>query len=279
MRIDAHQHFWTYDPGRYGWILEDGLDPLARDFLPEDLQPLLEKAGVDGTVAVQARQDVEETEWLLDLTRAHDWIRGVVGWLDLRSDEADVDLERLRAREGGERLVGIRHVVQAEPDGFLDDEDFRDGVRKLAKHGLTYDVLVYERQLAEAVRFCASLSDQRLVLDHIGKPRIAAGEIDEWKRSLVELGAMEHVTCKLSGLVTEADHDAWTYEQLGPYMDATFEAFGPDRILFGSDWPVCLVAAQYERIVEVFDAWGRSLSLVGGGVDPERAVRATYGIG
>lgn len=279
MRIDAHQHFWTYDADRYGWIAENGLKALERDFLPADLKPLLDRHGIDGTVAVQARQDVEETEWLLDLARENDWIRGVVGWVDLASDRADVDLERLRARDGGERLVGLRHVVQDEPAGFLDDERFRDGVRRLAKHDLTYDVLIFERQMEEAIRFCAALDGQRLVLDHIGKPRIADGEIESWSSHLRELGAMEHVTCKISGMVTEADHDAWSYEQLTPYMDATFEAFGPRRILFGTDWPVCTLAAPYERVAEVFDAWVNSLSLVGAGVDTETAVRATYGIG
>ncbi|MEM9379814.1 MAG: amidohydrolase family protein [Planctomycetota bacterium] len=279
MRIDAHQHFWSYHASRYGWIADGGLDALERDFLPADLAPLLRSNRIDGTVAVQARQDVEETEWLLDLARENPWILGVVGWVDLRAQAVDVELERLRARDGGERLVGLRHVVQDEPSGFLDDPGFRAGVAQLAKHDLAYDVLIFERQMAEAVRFCAAFPDQRLVLDHVGKPRIADGAIEEWARHLRELGAMEHVTCKVSGMVTEARHDAWTYEQLTRYIDAAFEAFGPERLLFGSDWPVCTLAAEYGRVCEVFDGWQRSLSLVGASVDTSAAVRATYGIG
>jgi L-fuconolactonase len=278
MVIDAHQHFWKYDPARYGWIVDNGLTALERDFLPDDLRPLLERHGIDGTVAVQALQDARETDWLLDLARENDWIRGVVGWVDLASDAADVDLERLRAHPAGDRLVGIRHVVQDEPTGFLDDRRFRAGVERLAMHDLAYDVLIYERQMEEAVRFCAAFPNQRLVLDHIGKPRIADGAIDEWKAHLRELGAMDHVTCKVSGMVTEADQQSWTYEQLSPYMDATYEAFGPERLLFGSDWPVCTLAAPYDRVREVFEAWVRSLSLVGASVDTQKAVRATYGI-
>ncbi|MEM6568641.1 MAG: amidohydrolase family protein [Planctomycetota bacterium] len=279
MRIDAHQHFWRYDAARYGWIADGGLAALQRDFLPADLDPLLRANGMQGSIAVQARQDVEETEWLLDLAAETSWILGVVGWVDMRSETVDVELERLRARAGGDRLVGLRHVVQDEPPGFLDDPTFRAGVAQLAKHDLTYDVLVYERQMEEAVRFCAAFPDQRLVLDHIGKPRIADGAIDEWARRLRELGAMEHVTCKVSGMVTEADHASWTYEQITPYIDAAYEAFGPERLVFGTDWPVCTLAADYGRVCEVFDNWQRSLSLVGASVDTSAGVRATYGIG
>jgi L-fuconolactonase len=279
MRIDAHQHFWSYDASRYGWIAENGFEVLKRDFLPADLKPLLDRHGIDGTVAVQARQDVRETEWLLGLARGNDWIRGVVGWVDLRADSADVDLEKLRAHDAGDRLVGIRHVVQDEPAGFLDADAFRSGVAKLARYDLTYDVLIYERQMEEATRFCAAFPDQRFVLDHIGKPRIVDGAIDEWARHMRALGAMEHVTCKISGMVTEADHAHWTYDQLTAYIDVAYEAFGPERLLFGSDWPVCTLAAEYGRVHEVFEHWARSLSLVGASVDTAKAVRATYGIG
>ena len=278
MAIDAHQHFWTYDEARYGWIAENGLRALERDFLPDDLRPLLDRRGIDGTVAVQARQDLEESEWLLGLADEHPWIRGVVGWVDLASGEVDAQLDQLEGARGGDRLVGIRHVVQDEAPGFLDDGGFRQGVERLAARGLTYDVLIFERQLEEAVRFCAALPGQRLVLDHVAKPRIAAGEIDRWAALMRELGAMEHVTCKVSGMVTEADHAGWTYDQLTPYMDVAFEAFGPRRLMFGSDWPVCTLAAPYERVHEVFEHWRSSLSLVGAGVDTAAAVEAAYGI-
>ncbi len=278
MPIDAHQHFWTYDEARYGWIAEGGLHALKRDFLPDDLRPLLDQRGVDGTVAVQARQDLEESEWLLGLAADHPWIRGVVGWVDLASDEVQGQLDRLAAARGGERLVGIRHVVQAEAEGFLDSADFRRGVAAVGARGLAYDVLILEHQLEEAVRFCGAMSGQRLVLDHLAKPRIAAGELDRWAGLMRELGAMEHVTCKVSGMVTEADHGAWTYDQLTPYMDVAFEAFGPRRLLFGSDWPVCTLAAPYARVHEVFSRWRASLSMVGATVDAEAAVEAAYGL-
>lgn len=278
MPIDAHQHFWTYDEARYGWIAEGGLHALKRDFLPEDLRPLLDQRGVDGTVAVQARQDLEESEWLLGLAADHPWIRGVVGWVDLASEEVEGQLDRLAAARGGERLVGIRHVVQAEAEGFLDGADFRRGVAAVGARGLAYDVLILEHQLEEAVRFCGAMEGQRLVLDHLAKPRIAAGEIDRWAGLMRELGAMEHVTCKVSGMVTEADHGAWTYDQLTPYMDVAFEAFGPKRLLFGSDWPVCTLAAPYARVHEVFSRWRASLSMVGATVDAEVAVEAAYGL-
>ncbi len=278
MAIDAHQHFWTYDAARYGWIGDNGLHALERDFLPADLRPLLDQRGIDGTVAVQARQDLEESEWLLGLAADHPWIRGVVGWVDLASTEVEGQLERLGAARGGERLVGVRHVVQDEAPGFMDGADFRRGVATLGARGLAYDVLVLERQLEEAVRFCGAMSGQRLVLDHLAKPRIAAGEIDRWAALMRELGAMEHVTCKVSGMVTEADHEAWTYDQLTPYMDVAFEAFGPERLMFGSDWPVCTLAAPHARVHEVFSRWRASLSMVGATVDTEAAVESAYGL-
>lgn len=249
MQIDAHQHFWRYSEADYGWIVDNGLDALKRDFLPSDLEPQMRAAGFDGTVAVQARQDTAETEWLLDLAREHPWIRGVVGWVDLRSDGLDAELERLHARSS--RLVGVRHVIQDEPDGFMDDPALRRGVARLADHGLTYDLLIYERQLDEAVRFCAALDGQRIVLDHIAKPRIAAGELDAWSRGLGELAAMEHVACKLSGMVTEADWESWTPDDLRPYVERVLEAFGPERLMLGSDWPVCTLAADYLRVMDV----------------------------
>ena len=201
-----------------------------------------------------------------------------MGWVDLASEQAEDQLDRLAAARGGERLVGIRHVVQAEAEGFLDGADFRRGVAAVGARGLAYDVLILEHQLEEAVRFCGAMSGQRLVLDHLAKPRIAAGEIDRWAGLMRELGAMEHVTCKVSGMVTEADHGAWTYDQLTPYMDVAFEAFGPKRLLFGSDWPVCTLAAPYTRVHEVFSRWNASLSMVGATVDAQAAVEAAYGL-
>ncbi len=243
--IDAHQHFWQYDLARYEWI-DDSMDVLKRDFLPAELQRVMTAAGVDGTIAVQARQSKDETDWLLDLADAHPFIRGVVGWMDLRAGDAGQQAARLGAEE---KVVGVRHVVQAEPDGFMDGEDFRRGIAALAPHDLVYDILIYERQLAEAARFAAAFPNQRFVLDHLGKPDIRHAGIGGWRRHLRALAALPHVSCKLSGLVTEADWRAWTPSQLRPYLDAALEAFGPARLMFGSDWPVCTVAAGYDQVI------------------------------
>lgn len=257
MRIDAHQHFWSFSNEEYGWIVENSLAPLERDFLPGDLRPLLEGAGVDGTVAVQARQSEEETRWLCGLSEKADWIRGVVGWADLRSrDVADriADLAH-------PRLVGMRHVVQDEPDGFLAQPDFRAGVRAVGAAGLVYDVLVFGRQMGEAVEFCGALDGQALVLDHVGKPDIKGGTgMEAFRKGLRALRPMEHLSCKLSGLVTEADWEGWTEDDLRPVLDAALEAFGPERVMFGSDWPVCTLAADYGRVHGVVQGWSDALT-------------------
>ena len=191
-----------------------------------------------------------------------------------RVAEIDMELRALAPRLS----EAANDIVQAEAAGFLDSADFRRGVAAVGARGLAYDVLILEHQLEEALRFCGAMSGQRLVLDHLAKPRIAAGELDRWAGLMRELGAMEHVTCKVSGMVTEADHGAWTYDQLTPYMDVAFEAFGPRRLLFGSDWPVCTLAAPYARVHEVFSRWRASLSMVGATVDAEAAVEAAYGL-
>ena len=267
MRIDAHQHFWNYDAAEYGWIADNGLDALARSFGPEDLRPLLDAKNIDGCIAVQARQTLEESRWLLGLAREHPWILGVVGWADLASPGLAADLDELGqvSQESSDRLVGLRHVVQDEAPGFLDQTAFREGVREVGRRGLTYDVLVFARQMSEAARFCADLSGQQLVLDHIGKPEIAGGRLDGWLEPMKELGRMDHVTVKLSGLVTEADHSAWTDADLRPFLDATLEAFGPARLMAGSDWPVCTLAAPHAETFRIVEDWAAPLS------DSERA--------
>ena len=243
--IDAHQHFWRYDAARYGWI--DGtMTALRRDFLPDDLAPLMRADGVDATIAVQARQDDEETAWLLDLAARHPFIRGVVGWVDLQAADVEGRVERLAETP---RLVGLRHVVQAEPDGFLHRSAFHRGIAAVERSDLVYDILIHARQLPEAVRFAAAFPRQRFVLDHLGKPDVRGGGLQEWQRRLHELAALPNVWCKLSGLVTEADWRAWTPAQLRPYLDAALDAFGPSRLMFGSDWPVCTVAATYRQVV------------------------------
>lgn len=259
MRIDAHQHLWAFDEGEYAWIVEAGLDGLRRDFLGPDLDAVLEAHGIDGSVAVQARQTEEETRFLLESAREHPRILGVVGWVDLADEPArEGALDRFGADP---RLVGVRHVVQDEPEGFLDDAAFRAGVARLGARGLVYDLLVYERQLEEALRFVDALpADLPVVLDHIAKPRIADGALEPWRERFRDLARRPNVTCKVSGLVTEADHAAWTEDGLRPYLDVALEAFGPGRLMFGSDWPVATLAATYGRWLGVVEAWAAPLS-------------------
>lgn len=247
-RIDAHQHFWHYDPVEYEWI--DGtMAALRRDFLPTDLEPELRGAGFDACVAVQARQTLEETRWLLELADGHDFVAGVVGWVDLQAPDVRAQLEPFLGRP---KLVGLRHIVQAEPDDrFLLRPEFLRGVATLRDLGLAYDILIYPRHLPVAVEFAQRLEGHRLVLDHLGKPDIRGGEIRQWERQLRRLAGCGHVMAKLSGLVTEADARAWTPDQMRPYLDVAFECFGYERLMIGSDWPVCTVAADYGRTMRV----------------------------
>ncbi len=247
VRIDAHVHFWQHNAAEYDWI-DDRMAPLRRDFLPVDAAPALRTAGMDACVAVQTRQTLDETRWLLTLAGQHPFIAGVVGWVDLRGPNLDACLDMLTSHP---KLVGIRHVVQAEPDDFLLGDAFRRGVSRLARHGLTYDILVYARQLPAAIDFAAALPDQRLVLDHLGKPDILGGGFDVWRRDLDRLAALPHVYAKLSGLVTEGDWRHWTTEDLHRYIQAALDSFGPDRLMIGSDWPVCTVAGEYRAVLDV----------------------------
>jgi L-fuconolactonase len=247
-RIDAHQHFWHYDPVEYDWI-EGTMAALRRDFLPTDLEPELRRAGFDACIAVQARQTLEETRWLLELADRHAFIAGVVGWANLQAPDVRAQLEPFVGRP---KLVGLRHIVQAEPDErFLLRPAFLRGMAALRDLGLAYDILVYPRHLPVAVEFAQRLEGQRLVLDHLGKPDIRGGEIQEWRRHLRALAAGGHVMAKLSGLVTQADGRAWTPDQIRPYLDVAFESFGYERLMVGSDWPVCTVAADYGRTMRV----------------------------
>ena len=245
--IDSHQHFWRYTAAEYGWI-DGSMGALRRDFLPDDARAAMQPAGVAGTIAVQACHTDEETEWLIELASANPFVRGVVGWIDLQADDVDRRLERVSQERS---VVGLRHVVQAEPPGFLDRGGFRRGIAALERYDLVYDILIYARQMAEATRFAAAFPRQRFVLDHLGKPDVRGGALDEWRRDLFDVAVLPNVWCKLSGLVTEADWRAWTPGQLRPYLDAALEAFGPSRLMFGSDWPVCLLAATYDRVVSL----------------------------
>jgi L-fuconolactonase len=245
-RIDAHQHFWNYRPDTHGWI-DDSMAALRRDFLPGDLEPELRDAGFDASIVVQAQQNVEETEWLLGLADAHPRVACVVGWVDLRAPAPRDDLRRLSAHP---KLRGVRHVVQDEPDDrFMLGPEFVRGIAALAEFNLVYDLLVYPRQLPAAIELTRAFPEQRFVLDHIGKPAIRDGAIDAWARSIAALARQRNVYCKLSGMVTEADWSAWTPEDLAPYIQTVFDWFEPERVMIGSDWPVCLLAGSYEKVI------------------------------
>jgi L-fuconolactonase len=250
MRLDSHQHFWSYSEREYDWI-DERMSRIRRDFAPSDLEPILRRNGFNGSIAVQVRQSLEETEYLLGLADRHAFVRGVVGFVDLCSPEGRRDLERFSEHP---RFRGVRHVVQAEPDDrFLLRDDFLRGVGLLRDLDLTYDILVYHRHLPVVVDFVARFPEHRLVLDHMGKPAIAKAELEPWASSIRKLGKMENLYCKLSGLVTEADWRGWKKSDFTLYLEIVLESFGPRRLLFGSDWPVATLAASYEQVVEIVD--------------------------
>jgi L-fuconolactonase len=248
VRIDAHQHFWHYNRAEYEWI-DDSMATLRRDFLPADARRSMQSAGVDAGVAVQARQTIEETLWLLSLADAHPFIAGVVGWVDLQADDVRSQLERVATHAA---LVGVRHIVQAEADDrFLLRPAFCRGIGALEEFGLAYDILIYPRHLPYAEELVSRFERQRFVLDHLAKPDVRGGRLSEWERDLRRLAQAPNVFAKISGLVTEADWHHWTAEQLRPCFDVAFDAFGADRLMVGSDWPVCTVAGDYGRVMGV----------------------------
>jgi L-fucono-1,5-lactonase len=248
LRIDAHQHFWRYRPETHPWI-SDAMVPLKRDFLPADLQPLLAAAGFDGCIAVQAQHNVAETEWLLQLAEQHAFIRGVVGWVDLCAADVGDELRRLAAQR---RLRGVRHILQDEPDDrFMLRPEFLRGIAALGQVGLTYDILVDARQLPAAIELVQRFPQQRFVLDHIGKPEIRARGFGAWRDTIVALAAQPNVSCKLSGIVTEADWHGWKPSDFAAYLDVVLDRFGAQRLMIGSDWPVCTLAASYADVVAI----------------------------
>ena len=257
MRLDAHQHFWQYRPEDYPWMTEP-LQALRRDYLPPDLAPLLDRAGFDGSIAVQAQQTVAEARWLLGLADRYPQVRGVVGWVDLCSERVDDQLAELSAHP---RFVGVRHVVQDEPDDrFLLRDDFQRGIARLRKYDLAYDLLIYPRQLPAAIEVIRRFPDQPFVLDHLAKPAVRDGALSPWREQIVELARSPNVCCKLSGLVTEARWRAWTKADFHPYLDVALDAFGPGRLMFGSDWPVCTLSGDYAAVYDIVDDYARRLS-------------------
>ena len=248
MRLDSHQHFWKYHPAHQVWMT-DAMAVLRRDYLPADLQPLLAASGFDGTIAVQARQMIEETEWLLALAEKNDFIKGVVGWVDLRSPQLREQLEKFARHP---KLVGVRHVVHDEPDdNFMLLPEFRRGIGQLRAFGLTYDLLLFPKHLPVAVELAAEFPEQPFVLDHIAKPAIREGLISPWREDLQQLAAFPKVFCKLSGLVTEAKWKSWRPEDFYRYLDIVVTAFGPERVMIGSDWPVCTLSAEYAQTMNL----------------------------
>jgi L-fuconolactonase len=259
-RVDAHHHLWRYSSEEYGWIGEQ-MGVLRRDFLPSDLKPLLDRAGISGAIAVQARQSLEETRWLLRLAEEPgnaSWMKGVVGWASIAAADFPETLAELRQST---RLRGLRHVIQDEPDDqFILGEAFNRGIRALRDTGVVYDILIHARHLPQTVRFVDMHPSQPFVLDHCAKPAIAAGDVEPWANRMRELARRPNVCCKLSGLVTEADWRRWTPASLEPYWRVVLEAFGPGRLLFGSDWPVGLLATSYQQWVDTVAEWVAPLS-------------------
>ncbi|MSU62345.1 MAG: amidohydrolase [Pedosphaera sp.] len=247
MKLDAHQHFWRYSAAEYPWIPPGSA--LQQDWLPGDLRIEQAKVALDGSITVQARQSLEESRWLVELAERNADIKGVVGWVDLRSDRVE---EQLREFVSHPKFVGVRHVVQDEPDdNFMLRSEFLRGIGKLKQFNLAYDILIYPKQLRAAIELARRFPEQRFVLDHIAKPHIKDGKHSPWAEEISELAAAPNVWCKVSGMITEADHSAWKASDFKPYLDVVFEKFGMDRLMFGSDWPVCLLAGSYERVFKL----------------------------
>jgi L-fuconolactonase len=244
-QIDAHQHFWKYDPLVHEWINED-MSVIQKDFLPADLRPVLQGNKIEGCIAVQADQSDKETDFLVGLAAGNDFIKGVVGWTDLCSADIEEKLSRYHERPS---VKGFRHILQGEEPSFMLQPDFLNGISLLAKFGFTYDILIYPKHLTAALKLVEKFPEQRFVIDHIAKPNIREGLIKEWKMGMQAIAKHENVSCKISGMVTEADWKKWSADELAPYLDAVTASFGADRLLYGSDWPVCLVAASYQEMI------------------------------
>jgi L-fuconolactonase len=257
-RVDAHHHLWRYSKEEYGWIGEE-MSTLAKNFLPVDLEQQLARTGIHGSVAVQARQTLEETRWLLEIAEKSPVVRGVVGWAPIAAAEFPEELERLL---GSKKLKGLRHVIQDEPDDeFILRADFNKGIALLERHSLVYDILIHARHLPAAISFVDRHPEQTFVLDHAGKPNIRAHELEPWRSNLRELARRENVYCKLSGLVTEANWLTWQPADLQPYMDTVLGAFGPKRVMVGSDWPVCLLATTHRHWYSIVQDFIEPLSV------------------
>lgn len=256
-RIDSHQHFWHYDPAKHVWM-NDEMKVLKTDYLPTDLEPLLKNCELDGCVAVQANQSEVENDFLLSLVNQYDFIKGIVGWVDLRAENVS---ERLEYYQQFPTIKGFRHVIHDEPElDFMLQPKFMKGVSVLKNYGYTYDILIFAEHLPNTLTFVKNLPDQPFVIDHIAKPNIKNSEIDTWKKQLMDIAYFENVYCKISGMVTEADWSSWKKEDFTKYLDAVVEAFGTNRLMYGSDWPVCTLAANYETQFNIVKDYFSSFS-------------------
>lgn len=247
MKIDSHQHFWEYDPVRDEWI-DDSMEILKQNFMPQDLDPLLFDAGFDGCISVQADQSERETNFLLKLSDEYDFIKGVVGWVDLKSPKLE---ERLVHFDQYPKLKGFREILQGEPPGTMLDDRFLNGISALQKTRFRYDILIFEHQLRECVEFVKRFPEMHFVVDHIAKPVIKESSFEDWATAMKKLSDFPNLHVKLSGMVTEADWDHWQKKDFTPYLETCLEHFGADRLMIGSDWPVCILAAEYEEVIGI----------------------------
>lgn len=246
MKIDAHQHFWIFDPVRDSWI-DESMAAIQRDFLPADLKPILDRHEIDGCVAVQADQSDAETHFLLKHAAGNNFIKAVVGWVDLRAENIE---EQLADYNSFDKLKGFRHVLQGDPDrSLMLKPTFMHGIKELERYNFTYDILIFPDQLIYAEQLVKAFPNQKFVIDHIAKPYIKKQEIADWKKGIAAVARHENVWCKVSGMVTEADWQNWCEGDFAPYLDVVFETFGTKRVMFGSDWPVCNVAGGYDRMI------------------------------
>jgi len=255
--IDAHQHFWQYNPTKHSWI-DDEMATIRKDFLPDDLAPIIKANGVIGTVAVQADQTEEETDFLLGLADRNDFIKGVVGWVDLRATDI---AERLGYYAQFKYIKGFRHILQGEDPAFMLQPSFLRGIAALKAYNFTYDILIFPKHLEAALELVKRFPDQPFVIDHIAKPYIKAGLIEEWAKGISALSEYENVLCKVSGMVTEADFKKWQPSNFTPYLDVVVESFGINRLMFGSDWPVCEVAASYGQMIGIVEDYFATFTL------------------
>ena len=256
-KIDSHQHFWKYDTNAHSWMNEE-MKSIQRDFLPKDLKPILEKNGFEGCIAVQASQTISENTYLLSLAEESDFIKGIVGWVDLQSKSVSESLEYYKQFP---KIKGFRHVLQDEPDlDFMLRPAFLKGIGKLQDFGFTYDILIFPEHLPNAYLLAKSFSYQPFILDHIAKPQIKTGNIRKWKKDIEKFSRLENVYCKVSGMVTEAEWHFWKKGDFKPYLDIVFDSFGSERVMFGSDWPVCTLSATYDDVLDIATSYASQLS-------------------